>query len=159
MDVLEKEPFIFNQSGEQFLFSANREDFSAQSSADVYREAFGDSLFNESSFYLIIGTDSGLLPAFIATRGIPRGTHYYFLESPAVLERLNEKEGVLDTRFHFSTLDSIDSTLEQMSADGLVFYLADDTFQVIPSLAARHDYLSEYALIQTATNERLKAFA
>lgn len=157
-DALAEEPFINSALGEKFLFSLNREDFSGQSSADLYQREFGDSLFKEGTYYFVMGTDSGLLPAYISSRGVPKGSHYLFIELPVVLERLKERRDGLDKRFHYCSVDTMDSALGELSDDGLIFYLVDQSYELIHSLAARNDYVHEYALLETDSNEKLNAF-
>ncbi|MES9888605.1 MAG: 6-hydroxymethylpterin diphosphokinase MptE-like protein [Candidatus Sedimenticola sp. 6PFRAG1] len=157
-DALIKEPLITNSFGEKFLFSVNREDFSAQSSAEIYQRELGRSLFEEGFYYFIVGTDSGLLPAYITSCGVPKGSHYIFIELPDVLERVRERDDELDNNIHFSSVDTLESTLDGLVEDGLIFNLADQSYELVSSLAARNDYVSEYSMIETESSEKLNAF-
>lgn len=77
---------IFN---EQFLYSINRDSFSQISAAVIFDTEFKDKIFKENSLYIIIGTDSGLLPKYIQSLGIPSGTRYIFVEPNEILDELN----------------------------------------------------------------------
>jgi len=77
---------IFN---EQFLYSINRDSFSQISATVIFDTEFKDKIFKENSLYIIIGTDSGLLPKYIQSLGIPAGTRYIFVEPNEILDELN----------------------------------------------------------------------
>ena len=94
-----------NMFGDHFLYSVNRETFTKVSSQVVYDKEFKSLLFNEDSLYIISGTDSGLLPAYIKKQGIPNGTHYLFVELEDILAQLHQYsliENDPEERIHFS---------------------------------------------------------
>jgi tetratricopeptide (TPR) repeat protein len=81
---------VSNTFGEQCLFTVNRNAFKNSDASTVFRSHFGDSLFQENTFYVIAGTDSGLLYQFIKAHGVPSGSRYLFVELPQILEHLVE---------------------------------------------------------------------
>ncbi len=78
-----------NIFGERFLYHVNRDSFSKVSASVIFDNEFKKKLFNEDSLYIIIGTDSGLLPKYIQQQGIPTGTRYLFVELEDILEQLH----------------------------------------------------------------------
>lgn len=78
-----------NAFGEHYLFGINRNLFKDTDASTVFRHSFGKSLFEEDSFYLIAGTDSGLLYQYVKAQGVPEGSRYLFVELPQVLALLH----------------------------------------------------------------------
>mgnify|MGYP000698081664 CR=1 FL=1 len=79
-----------NLFNERFLYEVNRDSFSKISASAIFDEEFKKILFHEDSLYIIIGTDSGLLPQYIQQYGVPAGTHYLFVELPEIITQLNQ---------------------------------------------------------------------
>ncbi len=77
-----------NAFGEHYLFAINRNAFQGTDASTVFRTHFGDSLFKKNTFYVIAGTDSGLLYQYIKMQGVPKGSRYLFVELPQVQELL-----------------------------------------------------------------------
>lgn len=80
-----------NIFGEKFLYPINRDSFSKISANAIFDNEFKDKIFEEDSLYIIVGTDSGLLPKYIQKKGIPAGTRYLFIELPEVLQLLQQQ--------------------------------------------------------------------
>lgn len=83
---------ISNTFGEHYLFGINRHVFQKTDASSVFRTYFGDSLFEEDTFHIIAGTDSGLLYQYIKAHGIPKGSQYLFVELPEILALLEDFE-------------------------------------------------------------------
>ncbi len=83
---------ISNTFGEHYLFGINRHVFQKTDASTVFRTYFGDSLFEEDTFHIIAGTDSGLLYQYIKAHGIPKGSQYLFVELPEILALLEDFE-------------------------------------------------------------------
>ena len=81
-----------NAFGEHYLFNINRDVFQGTDASTVFRSYFGESLFDEDAFYIIVGTDSGLLYQYIKAQGVPKGSRYLFLELPNVLSLLENMD-------------------------------------------------------------------
>ena len=73
---------IFN---ERYLYSINRDSFSKVSASAIFEAEFKTKIFDENTLYIILGTDSGLLPQYLQKQGIPAGTRYLFIELNEVL--------------------------------------------------------------------------
>lgn len=81
---------VNNAFGELSLFEINRNLFQNTDSSTVFRSHFGEAIFEEDRFYVIAGTDSGLLHRYILARGAPKGSRYLFLELPQILTLLKD---------------------------------------------------------------------
>lgn len=96
---------IVNSFGDQYSHSVNGSAFNRVGSAAFYKQHFGEALQEEDSLYIILGTDSGLLPKYLQSSGLPDGTRYIFIELPEILNQLESlppKEG-LDSRIILTT--------------------------------------------------------
>jgi len=76
------EQVLTNQFGDNYLYSINGESFAHLSAAQVYQSGYSEHLFQDDTYYVIAGTDSGLLIEYIVNNGVPRNTHYLFIELP-----------------------------------------------------------------------------
>jgi len=83
-------PFVTNEFGERYLYEVNRTAFNKVGSDALYRQIFGDELFQEDTLHIIIGTDSGLLPCYILQHGISAGSRFLFVELPHVIDRIKD---------------------------------------------------------------------
>lgn len=81
-----------NSFGEHYLFAINRNLFQGTDASTVFRSYYGEYLFEEDAFYIIVGTDSGLLYQYIKSQGVPKGSRYLFLETPEVLALLEDMD-------------------------------------------------------------------
>ncbi len=77
-----------NAFGERYLRAINRSNFESASAVESYQKRFGDTLWATNTLYIILGTDSGLLPEYIINHGIPEGTRYLFIELDEIVPYL-----------------------------------------------------------------------
>lgn len=98
---------IVNSFGDQYFHNVNGSAFNKVGSAALYRQHFGEKLQEENSLYIILGTDSGLLPKYLQNSGIPEGTRYIFVELPEILSQLEPllPEDGLGSRIILTTPD------------------------------------------------------
>lgn len=59
-----------NQFGDLFFSNLNSITFNKFDSFDVYDAEFSKVLFDDDKLYIILGTDSGLLPKYIIKKGV-----------------------------------------------------------------------------------------
>ncbi len=81
---------LTNRYGDMYLYEVNGSAFNKAGSEAVYKQHFGGDLFKENALYILLGTDSGLLPRYLEKAGLPDGSYYIFIELPEVLERIQE---------------------------------------------------------------------
>ena len=142
---------VSNAFGNHYLFAINQTAFQNTDANTVFRNYYGDSLFQEHTFYIVAGTDSGLLYNFINTTGVPKGSRYLFVELPQVLERLVEMkdpENILVT-----------TTLPEWEQRGaaemsMLDYAIQGRFVLIRSLGLVHAHYDDYLpLLQQLSDE------
>ncbi|MDW7645466.1 MAG: 6-hydroxymethylpterin diphosphokinase MptE-like protein [Desulfuromonadales bacterium] len=161
MVVIEQETteaFVENHFGDRYLFSINREAFNRVGSATLYKTWFGDSLFEEDTLNILVGTDSGLLPKYIFEKGIPSGSRYLFIELPEV-DSVLKKE--LDWNAYPESLSCVE--LDHLFFEPLLTTLQQYQFlnRIVlrKSLAAEDAYLPEYATLFGMVHQALEHFA
>lgn len=147
-------PLQINAYGDKFFYNLNPETFSNISAADLFDTTFGTSLFNENSLYIVIGTDSCLLPHYIKTKGIPNGSRYIFIEPSAILAQLTEK-GCLTALDHRMACISLDDWSETIQKFKIIDYLYLNAVIVKHSLSVKSDKINAYNELQWHINETL----
>lgn len=89
-NISTRELFASNKYDEKFLYSVNRQSFKSLSSHDVFNGQFKDKLFQESTFYVFSGTDSGLLIQYIMNNDTALDSRYLFIEQPHIISLLDD---------------------------------------------------------------------
>ena len=132
---------VSNSFGEHYLYAVNQTAFQNTDAKTVFRNYYGDSLFQEHTFYIVAGTDSGLLYQFINATGVPKGSRYLFVELPEVLERLVEMkdpENVMVT----TTLPEWEQC--GVSDMNMLDYAIQGSLVLIRSLGVVHAHYDDY---------------
>lgn len=86
-------PYLANTFGDRYLYDVNRGSFNQIGAANLFKQRFGERLFDEDSLTIFVGTDSGLLPKYIAQRGIPDGSRFLFIELAGLLPTISADLG------------------------------------------------------------------
>ncbi|MBT1075259.1 6-hydroxymethylpterin diphosphokinase MptE-like protein [Geobacter grbiciae] len=136
-------PFLVNDFGDRYLYQVNRNAFNSIGSDSLYASTYGESLFAEYQFNIIIGTDSGVFPTYVVNKGIPSGSRYLFIELPEVIERLSE-EGILK-ELPPEVIIATPDTWEEIATDLQINeYVFIDAVRVNESIASSDANLPEY---------------
>ncbi|MCF6338431.1 MAG: DUF115 domain-containing protein [Gammaproteobacteria bacterium] len=138
------EGVISNTFGEHYLFGINRHVFQKTDASTVFRTYFGDSLFEEDTFHIIAGTDSGLLYHYIKAHGIPKGSRYLFVELPEILALLEDFEPQLVGGCVELAVTSEKNWLVQAKEMGAKKYAALDRLIPLRSLGVVHSHYHAY---------------
>ncbi|GFO59045.1 hypothetical protein GMST_13700 [Geomonas silvestris] len=147
--------FVTNAFGDRYLYSINRNAFSRIGSDALYSSLYGEKLFQEFQLNVIIGTDSGLLPQYIAKCGVPSGSRYVFVELPSILEVLGQLPGWEELPSEISVL-SLDDFMGHTEAHQLTSYAFLDAVKVHESVGSRDANLIEYRELSWDLNLALK---
>lgn len=131
-------PFRVNRFGDRYLIHVNRERFDKFGAEVVFEQRFGKSLFNRDTFYIIVGTDSGLLPRYVVRKGVPEGSRYLFVELPEVLARLDVE---VVERIDYAAFEHC---LESAKALDLNEYIFIDKVEIIYCCAAEDVFWEAY---------------
>ena len=129
-----------NAFGEHYLFGINRNLFQDSDASSVFRSYFGDNLFEEDTFYVIAGTDSGLLYQFMKAQGLPKGSRYLFVELPQILALM---EGLDGSQAELAVTTG-ENWLDQAKDMGVENYAVQERLVLLRSLGVVHGHYSQY---------------
>ncbi|MCF7970989.1 MAG: DUF115 domain-containing protein [Methylococcaceae bacterium] len=144
-----------NIFAEKFLYHVNRDNFNKVSANAIFNTEFKKTLFDEDSLYIIIGTDSGLLPQYIQQQGIPPGTRYIFIELEDILSQLYEHNLL-------KSLDSdiICTTLEKWAEQAVKWKFREYSYigkvASYKAICAQQANIPEYAELNWQATETLQ---
>ncbi len=139
---------IFN---EQYLYSINQDSFSKVSAEAIFDAEFKHKIFSENSLYIIIGTDSGLLPKYISQQGIPPGTRYIFIEPDDILTELHQHHllDALPTEIVCTTYSQWEIEAEKLKFQQ---YSYINAVNLVSAICAQQDSSEEYAELSWQLN-------
>jgi len=143
---------IFN---ERFLYDINRENFSKISSTEIFNESFKEKIFNENSLYIIIGTDSGLLPRYIKKNGVPIGTRYLFIETDYILNQLHKYKLIneLSDEIRCVSYDQWETVAAELK---IAQYIYINSVVLLSSISAQGNTLEDYSELNWTVTENLR---
>ncbi len=147
--------FLVNDFGDRYLYSVNRNAFNTIGSDALYSSMYGEKLFAEYQLNIIIGTDSGIFPNFIAKRGVPTGSRYLFIELPEVLDVMI-KDCILENLPAEICIVPLDSWAEEANKFQMNEYVFLDSVSVYESLSSSDANLPEYRDVSWTLNLELK---
>ena len=143
-----------NAYGDHFFSNLNFSSFNKASASDLFEKAFAKELFLINTLYVIVGTDSGLLPHYIGHKGIPEGTRYIFIEPKSILTELRTTTVLdgLDERIAFAD--------EENWLDALTHFKMAEYFYIggvksSSAYCAQDNAMDAYAELNWYVTERL----
>lgn len=144
-----------NSFGEQVYSNLNTSTFNHTKSSSLYKNKFSDRLFNGSNLYILIGTDSGLLPRYIRSQGAPVGSRYLFIEPKPIFDELQEEGLFLGFSDQFAFADE-ETWVEALKEFKLEDYFYINSVRSESAFCATEDALGLYAELSWQIVERLK---
>ena len=146
--------FVTTPFDEQVLFEVNRQAFHRTSSGAFYQRHFGNRFDAEDTLFVIIGTDSGLLPRWLLQRDPAAGSRYLFIELPAIIDAVRSKTAGLfeDERFALGTTDDWAELQKRYRLDE---YLYLDRVMLVESVGASDAHLTEYRSLSHEAGDQL----
>lgn len=148
-------PFLVNSFGDRYLYDVNGPVFDKVGSVVLFDRQFCETLFEENCLYVIVGSDSGLLPKYVVEKGIPVGSYYIFIEEPAVLSQIESTLPLLhlDKKVKVTTHDSWLKEAEEINYKNFI-YLGNLKF--VTSFAAMDGRYSGYFELSAQIQEELE---
>lgn len=128
--------------GERFLFEINRDDFRTNESTHVFQNTYGDVFSQADTLFIIIGTDSGLLPKFVESE-LSHGSRAIFIEVPDVIDSFQKNNIAIPNTSQIAVV-APDKWVEKSLEYGLQNYLFTERCKKYKSLAAINGHISEY---------------
>ena len=130
------------------LPAVNRAAFDKVGSAAVFRRQYGELFRRPDTLFVIVGTDSGLLPRWVAEQQPGEGSRFLFVEAERlipVIEGIAGEPFADDGRFLLGTLADWDELARLAHLDDHVYL---GRLELVPSIGARDGFLSEYREIE-----------
>jgi tetratricopeptide (TPR) repeat protein len=147
-------PFLINSFGDRYLYDVNGSVFDKVGADVVFQKHFGESLFEENTLYIIIGSDSGLLPQYVAQKGFPEGSYYIFIEPPAVLPQIKSLSSIPSHEKIFIT--TAGEWLKCAEEIGYKNFIYLGNLQFVPSFAAMDGRFCDYFELLVQIQEELE---
>ncbi|QSB02177.1 DUF115 domain-containing protein [Methylomonas sp. EFPC1] len=137
-------PISVNNFGEKYFFNLNRNSFDRVSAGVLFDAKFGKDLFAEDTLNVVIGTDSGLLPKYLQSKFLPKGTRYLFIEPEGVLQALKQNQLLdgLDEKILCVGLEQWPEAIKNFKINDYLYINAVRSYNAI---CAQDDYIEEYA--------------
>jgi len=109
-----------NPYGERYFEELNGKTFANSSSKTVFDRYFKEAFDAEYQLYLIVGTDSGLLPVYLLNKFQTdrKGRKFVFIEQPEVIEKLD-----LSELPEWLSVVSSEQNLKDLSADWIDYMM------------------------------------
>ena len=147
-------PFLVNAFGDRYLYDVNRGVFNQIGAANLYKQRFGEHLFDEDSLTIVVGTDSGLLPRLILDRGIPDGSRFLFIEHPDLLPTIGG--AFEDDAFDEKLLLTDDTDLGALLKDiRFSDYANIGNVRLLASIGASDDFFGKYRELFTTIKQQV----
>lgn len=149
--------FIKNRFGDEVLHEVNRSAFDRIGAATLFEQQYGTLFSRPDTLFVVLGTDSGLLPRWIAGRERAPGSRFIFVELPQLIDTIRHQTGELMDEAGFAlTTPALwrDLTDEFRFSD----YAYLGNLKVVTSLGVRDANLSDYRLLEREVTAQAEDF-
>lgn len=148
--------FITTPFGEEVLYEVNRDAFDRTGSHLLFRQRFGQLLKTEDTLYVIVGTDSGLLPRWLVEHGLPTGSRFLFIELPALADTIAGRlDGLLPDQVAIARPDQLQEYGETFRFQDYAYL---ERLEFIESFGAMDANLAEYRDVSYAIEQEVVNF-
>jgi hypothetical protein len=145
-----------NKFGDIFFSNLNPITFNKFNSLDVFEAEFAKTLFRDDALYIIIGTDSGLLPKYIINKKVPESSRYLFIEPERILNELRY-EDVLPNHEHIAYADE-KTWLTVADEFKINDYIYINSVTLHRSFCVKMSTVTAYAELSWFIDEKLRQF-
>lgn len=146
---------ISNSYGDRFLYDINRKTFDQLDAATLFQQRFGEDLLMANTLYIVVGTDSGLLPQHILKQGPGENSLYLFIELDQVSERL-VSENILPQLPGNIEIISVNILKDRIKDSRITDYFFAEKIKLYESFASRDANLPQYRTLFSETETLLK---
>ncbi|MES9903462.1 MAG: 6-hydroxymethylpterin diphosphokinase MptE-like protein, partial [Sedimenticola sp.] len=157
MNEKSKPLFTNNRFGDSFIYQVNRDDFDQFGADYLFKQRFTHTLFNQNTLYLVVGSDSLLLPGYIERNGIPAGSTYIFIEPDSIYPQLSDKARQLNPRFKVIPPGKLKKRLDEIGTLGASHYIFKDQMEIFQSVAAINDHIGQYANLEAWLSDTMSS--
>ncbi len=144
-----------NQFGDRYIEHFVGAIFKINSATTEFKERFGNALFQESTLYIIVGSDSMLLPKFIIKQGLPRGSRYLFIEPDEIYSHI--ESNIIPTELQERVAISRESQwVTSAHKLALLNYTYSGKISYVRSCAAQQTTHPAYPALAQSVNRELR---
>ncbi len=144
-----------NRFGEQYILELSQKLFESIDSHTVFSQNFKKNDLSPESFYIICGTESGLLIKYFLDGDLPESTRIIFVELPEVIHWLKTQSTLPPLPKNVS-LVAYDKLAGQLDAFSINSYILQDKLYYIPSLSVQYGFYPAYGDFSSAVHDYLK---
>ncbi len=147
--------FITNRFGEAVIPAINRGAFDKTGAPAVFERQFGDLFRQSDTLYIVIGTDSGLLPQWIAEQTPGEGSRYLFVEPQWLANTIANRYPATfeEPAFHLGAPEDWNDLTDSMQLSDYAYL---GKVALVLSVGASDAFLSEYRHIEKILREKLE---
>ncbi|WP_448546809.1 6-hydroxymethylpterin diphosphokinase MptE-like protein [Thalassotalea fusca] len=146
--LVDIEQYKISQHGEPYLYSVNRDTFEKKNAQVLYTKVFQEKLWKKDHFYVVLGTDGGLLVDYILEHGLPYGSYFIFIDMPHVLASIEAQLAFTkwDDKVTLCTMEEWQVAAEEFKIHA---FLYTEKVRYIKSIAALDAYDTRYHDLDT----------
>ncbi|WP_206484813.1 6-hydroxymethylpterin diphosphokinase MptE-like protein [Thalassotalea sp. G2M2-11] len=135
------EPFLKNAYEDRYLYSVNRNTFTKSKASEVFNKYFPKLLKEESTFYIFVGSDSGLLVNYLLENNLPAEVKFLFIELDKVFSTISSHIPKSNNKVQITDYANWLETARSMNIDAYIF---KQKTRLIKSLCATDLFESHY---------------
>lgn len=132
-----------NQFGDHYFTCVNGGSFNQVGATVIYDDFFSKTFAEETKLFIIIGTDSGLLPQYLINKGMAESSHYLFIELRKVMQQLKACDHQLPQHEQITYCD-IDNWQSVCKQEPYIYYLYQERCELIQSMAVLDGFCQPY---------------
>ncbi len=133
---------VSNQYGDVYINVINDTHFKTLSAREIITAILISKLNKEATFYIIIGTDSGLFPKFLSTLPHQEKNKFLFIELDEILPVISDQISNIESDNIIIT--TFDAWLSAAINFGIEPYTYNDNVKLFASLAASEGHIENY---------------
>lgn len=150
----EKLDFSTNAFGERYLYSVNQICFDRYDSHSVFKAHYHEALWDDDTFNVIIGTDSGLLVDYVRQYRKQDNSVYIFVELLSLVGAVNTNCTIeKDSNIYIYDTDEWESAIKQSE---IAQFIYKNKLRFFDSLGARYEYLDDYHALKFKVHASLE---
>ncbi len=153
----ESEKFKTTVHNEDYLYSVSRNTFVQEPSINIFKRHFDKKANKEASFYLILGTDSGLLLNHVIQQEPLTDTRYLFIEPPHIINKIREKypENTWPENIRLTTPEQWQQAANEFD---IKLYVYKNNFKYLYSIGAIDAFDAAYSTANVDIEKQLQNF-
>ncbi len=144
-----------NPFGDRYVAEFIGTIFESASATAEFQRRFGNALFQENTLYVVVGSDSGLLPQFVIKHGLPRGSRYLFIEPDEIYNHIDEKTTPTELT-HRIAISGATHWVARAHELALLNYTYSGKISYVRSCAAQQAAHPAYPALTQAVNRELR---